>query len=119
MVPNGKAVLRRDVSHALSAPIARTTTSVDRPPRGGAQSTGVRGGPRRQRAGSPQQFRRNDLRSADMHTNINYYATVRVANRESSSNDGFYTAPDDRKNKEASWLARRCASRACAITQRA
>ena len=56
--------------------------------------------------GHPNQFRRNDLRSADMHTNINYYATSRVPNRASATGDATYTAPDnDRKNKEASWLA--------------
>ena len=58
------------------------------------------------RRGHPNQFRRNDLRSADMHTNINYYATSRVPNRASATGDATYTAPDnDRKNKEASWLA--------------
>lgn len=56
--------------------------------------------------GHPNQFRRNDLRSADMHTNINYYATVRVANKVATTGDAVYSAPDnDRKNKEASWLA--------------
>jgi len=55
--------------------------------------------------GHPDQDRRNDVRRADMHTNINYYATARHATAMSNTGDNYYTAPDnDRKMKEASWL---------------
>ena len=73
---------------------------------GGGQPHQLGGAHHLQRGEGTNQFRRNDLRSADMHTNINYYATSRVPNRASATGDATYTAPDnDRKNKEASWLA--------------
>jgi len=55
--------------------------------------------------GHPDEHRRNDVRRADMHTNINYYATARHATAMSNTGDNYYTAPDnDQKMKEASWL---------------
>lgn len=55
--------------------------------------------------GHPDRDRRNEVRNADMHTNINYYATMRDMHHSCSSTDASYTAPDnDRKMKEASFL---------------
>lgn len=54
----------------------------------------------------PNQERRNELRNADMFTNINYFATSRVPNRVSNTGDAVYGAPDnDRRMKESSWIS--------------
>ena len=54
----------------------------------------------------PNQDRRNELRGADMFSNINYFATSRVPNAVSRVGDAVYGAPDnDRRMKEASWIS--------------
>ena len=53
----------------------------------------------------PDRDRRNDVRKADMHASINYFATTRVAGSGSATTDGSYMAPDnDQKMKEASFV---------------
>jgi len=50
--------------------------------------------------------RRNDLRNADMFSNINYFATARQPFVAQTSGDAVYSAPDnDRRMKEASWIS--------------
>lgn len=53
----------------------------------------------------PNAERRNDVRKADLHASINYYATTRVPDKFASTGDPVYEAPDnDRNMKEASFL---------------
>ena len=53
----------------------------------------------------PNRDRRNDVRKADLHNSINYYATARVMNKVASTGDPVYDAPDnDRKMNPASYV---------------
>jgi len=57
--------------------------------------------------GHPDRDRRNDVRKADLHADIDYFATQRdPSGVTGSTGDPVFTAPNnDQKNKEASWLA--------------
>lgn len=56
--------------------------------------------------GHPDRDRRNELRGADLHGDIDYFATQRIPYQTATTGDPVYTAPNnDQKMKEASWLA--------------
>ena len=62
--------------------------------------------------GHPNRDRRNDVRKADLHADIDYFATQRDSHSGGASTDPSYVAPNnDLKMKEASWLASQASDR--------